>query len=464
MSTYTIENAKSARSSCKKCKEKIEKGGERIGVHSDLGDGKIMTKWYKVGCFPIPRKFALLPIEEFLDEHLIDETEDKVLDDPTKRQQLIDVLSTKKEKKKTNTKAAATAAASAKKGSAFIESIKRNVETLDNIENDEPAKKKIKLSDTDKAIAEVYLKYNGMKTGELKDILSWNNVVKTGTKEVLLTRVIDGCINGRIANCVACGEGKPRISDDGSIIECNGYYDSDIGSRIVCSNKIKVESAERYKPWYDHEPTTKEEEAMKKEGVNETNNKLPDEMIQAVKKMEWKLTNKENIKKATKEIVQLCSSKVSTIDFPSSTDVEIQTRMEVGKLILQNKNESAVSILDLIVNKYGLKERNDENAKRNTKLVENMCTRKANAGVYEAIKELSSLYFKEKNTNAGITYRKVSEAVKNLDFKITEKNAKGLGKGKTKIAGIGKASGDKIHEFVTTGKIAKLEEKRAAQA
>ena len=167
---------------------------------------------------------------------------------------------------------------------------------------------------------------------------------------------------------------------------------------------------------------------MKQEGANETNNKLPDEMVQAVNKIEWKLTNKENIKKATKEMVKLCSSKASPIDFPTSTDAEIKTRMEVGKMIVQNKNESASAILDLIVEKYGLKEKNDENAKKITKQVENMCTVKANAGVYEAIKELSSLYFKEKNTNAGITYRKVSEAVKNLEFKITEKNAKGLGK------------------------------------
>ena len=51
-----------------------------------------------------------------------------------------------------------------------------------------------------------------------------------------------------------------------------------------------------------------------------------------------------------------------------------------------------------------------------------------------------------------------------MDYEITVDNAKGLGKGKTKLPGIGKGSADKIHEFFATGTIAKLEEKRLANA
>lgn len=54
--------------------------------------------------------------------------------------------------------------------------------------------------------------------------------------------------------------------------------------------------------------------------------------------------------------------------------------------------------------------------------------------------------------------------MKDFDFEITVENAKGLGKGKTKVVGIGKGSAEKMHEFLSTGKIAKLEEKRAAQS
>lgn len=72
------------------------------------------------------------------------------------------------------------------------------------------------------------------------------------------------------------------------------------------------------------------------------------------------------------------------------------------------------------------------------------------------------MYTKESNYNAGNSYKKVAAAVKDFDFAITLENAKGLGKGKTKVAGIGKGSADKMYEFLETGKIAKLEEKRAA--
>ena len=61
-------------------------------------------------------------------------------------------------------------------------------------------------------------------------------------------------------------------------------------------------------------------------------------------------------------------------------------------------------------------------------------------------------------------YQKAITALLSLDYEITGDNAKGLGKGKTKLPGIGKGSADKIHEFVTSGTIQKLEEKRLLHA
>ena len=48
---------------------------------------------------------------------------------------------------------------------------------------------------------------------------------------------------------------------------------------------------------------------------------------------------------------------------------------------------------------------------------------------------------------AGGTYTKVANAIKDLDYEITTDNAKGLGKGKTKVAGIGKGSAEKVGDF-----------------
>ena len=62
----------------------------------------------------------------------------------------------------------------------------------------------------------------------------------------------------------------------------------------------------------------------------------------------------------------------------------------------------------------------------------------------------------------GVTYKKVVSALLGLTFAVTMENAKGLSKkGNNKVPNIGKSSSEKIYEFVTTGKINKLEEKRA---
>lgn len=214
-------------------------------------------------------------------------------------------------------------------------------------------------------------------------------------------------------------------------------------------------------PWFENEPTEEEKEAMNDSEMDkkDTQDDIPIELKNSMKELEWDLSSKENIKKALSAMVEICSTESSPIDLPSDS---AKVKMEIGTLIIQNKDQSASTILSLIIKKYGLKEKNAEVAKKRTEKAASNCTIPSNASIYEVLKELSDLYFKEGNTNAGVTYSKVSIAVKQLDFEINEDNAKGLGKGKTKVQGIGKGSADKIHEFLTTGKIEKLEEKRAA--
>jgi DNA polymerase/3'-5' exonuclease PolX len=84
--------------------------------------------------------------------------------------------------------------------------------------------------------------------------------------------------------------------------------------------------------------------------------------------------------------------------------------------------------------------------------------------VYSLCFCLSAVYFTDGNKNAGGTYIKIVKVISDFDFAITEENALGLGKGKTKIAGVGKASAEKMLEFCQTGTMQKLEEKRANHA
>jgi DNA polymerase/3'-5' exonuclease PolX len=70
----------------------------------------------------------------------------------------------------------------------------------------------------------------------------------------------------------------------------------------------------------------------------------------------------------------------------------------------------------------------------------------------------------EGNRNAGGAYTRVVNAIKGLELEITADNAMSLSKGKTKIPNIGKASAEKMKEYMETGTIQKLEEKRADNA
>lgn len=65
MATYNVEPAKSGRSSCKKCKEKIEKDEIRIGTNRTTADDIVMTSWVHAKCFTLPKK---LDVETFLSE------------------------------------------------------------------------------------------------------------------------------------------------------------------------------------------------------------------------------------------------------------------------------------------------------------------------------------------------------------------------------------------------------------
>ena len=46
---YVIEHARSGRSACRKCKEKIAQGDVRVGAISDNGEYE-MTRWFHVDC------------------------------------------------------------------------------------------------------------------------------------------------------------------------------------------------------------------------------------------------------------------------------------------------------------------------------------------------------------------------------------------------------------------------------
>lgn len=294
----------------------------------------------------------------------------------------------------------------------------------------------------------------------------------TGTKENLLERILDGIAYGRLQQCPLCHEGKLKLKDDDlTRVVCRGRWDDALMHRCYCAFSVSAKDAPRNKPWHLTEPSASEKEEIKQdaerpnEPTNEDGGVAEGPLSQILKgaaKLEedgyWDLNNAAGIKKASSMLTDLVL-KDGVIDI---TDDEKKAKMLIGKLILTNKDKSASEFVTLLADQQGLSENNQAQKKQQEEVLSEACAVPANAKIVMVLMELSKLYFKEKNTNAGLTYRKVANAVRDHPEEITVDNAKGLGKGKTKVPGIGGSSAAKIHEFLSTGTMQKLEEKRAS--
>lgn len=204
------------------------------------------------------------------------------------------------------------------------------------------------------------------------------------------------------------------------------------------------------------------DEGSGKEGSSATD---PDvaKLVKAANKLVWSLNNRAEVKESTGAMVDLLlKHDGKTVDIPQKREEAIK---KIGPLIVANREKSASEVIPVIVNTFGFLEDKKEKAAKKEAAIENVVGHPKNAGLLAAFQELAELYFKEGNANAGATYTKAVNAIKGLDFEITEENAKGLGKkGKTKLDGIGAASAAKMLEFVQTGTIEKLDQKRADAA
>jgi Helix-hairpin-helix domain len=388
-------------------------------------------------------------------------------------------------------------------------------DVIDLLDDDEtkPASSSKAKSDSDDttndAAAHWYGHYVKTKNEALKDILRWNRQVQTPpTKDALLYKVIDGHLHGRLARCVLCGGGRLKLVFNSTTVNsnahcvsviCGGSFDEDTQRRIECAYTCTPESAPRLQPWYyENEPTEAEKEEMDRideeakaggvggngslakssgaskvkgeDGVEEVDDM--DLLQQAAAALTWNLASREGLKKAAADILSLLQDHAGprTVDLPMEEDttsdnngqrVAITVLPKIGQTIAANRTKTAAELMPLIVEQFGFKQDKQRKADRKQAALATIVTCPDNAALVAAFVELSDLYYKTGNTNAGGAYKKVVAALAALPEAVTEANALGLGKGKTKVANIGKSSAEKIHEFVTTGTLQKLEEKRA---
>jgi len=444
-------------------------GELRIGINSEVND-HVMTKWYHLRCFKLPRQFNKA-IDSFVADELTDQTTDLILNDPEKRMEIVDAITESMASKGRKRKADDSEPSEPTSAEGRVAKIQKDFECWKDVDEEGDSrlkKKKPTLSDQDRSRVEAFETYRLMKNDDLHTILRWNRQITTApNKNVLLLRAIDGHVYGRLGRCTFCAAGKLRLQDDGGEITCYGTWDEATRVRHPCSARYSPEQAPRLHPWFIKKPTVEEEAAMDAEGEDSKVSAKSSAVIEDIKgalaipaaTLEWNLSSNEGIKKAVADLLQLCHESGTPIDLPEDPAT---ARMEVGKILIENKDKSADAVLQLVIDRFGLKAVNEETKQAKVNAIKGSCGNAANAGLVAAFTELSQLCFKEKDVGRGRSYSNVAVAISELPYEITAENSKGLGKGKNKVVNIGVSSAEKIFEFITTGKIQTLEDKRAA--
>jgi hypothetical protein len=226
----------------------------------------------------------------------------------------------------------------------------------------------------------------------------WNKQLLTGHKDWVLLKVIDGEMHGRLGMCGLCG-GRLKLQEgDEDHVFCSGRFDEENNIRQPCGfkgNRTDEKQVGRFQPWYTEEPTEEEKEAMDKlmeqtrgedDKAGATSDKGVD-LLQQAESMNWKLSNKEGIKKATAELLGLVEDKV---DLPASKNA----KMTLGSMVVGNSDKTPKEIVQLVIEKYGFKEEKEEKAAAKEAALEGMCENPKNAPLLMAFQELSQLYFK----------------------------------------------------------------------
>ena len=224
-----------------------------------------------------------------------------------------------------------------------------------------------------------------------------------------ICRCIDGHVNGRLARCPVCSQGKLSLSDEdaGDTIKCGGYWDEDLNMKTKCTYSVPNSSAPRLQPWYSEEPTEEQKEEMKEfteKQIGLATGKSPDgpppELLEAAEKLDWVDTSDANQrKKACDLMYDMCTSGKVKIDFPEDTKKAKQKIF--GLFATHKKPVSAVDVLKDVIKEFGIAAFKAEAKAKQKEALATGCKCAANAPLLQAFQELADLYFKADNSNAG---------------------------------------------------------------
>jgi hypothetical protein len=233
----------------------------------------------------------------------------------------------------------------------------------------------------------------------LLHIHRWNKQILTGHKDWVLFKVIDGEMYGRLGRCVLCG-GRLKLQEgDEDHVFCSGIFDEENNIRQPCGfqgNRITDDKVDRFQPWFTEKPTEEETEAMYNNLMEQANtapgstrnDKAVLDLLKQAESMDWELSNKEGIEEATAELLGLVEDKV---DLPASKNPPTMT---LGSMVVGNSDKTPKEIVQLVIDKYGLKEEKEKKVAAKETVSECMCENPKNAPLLMAFQELAELHFK----------------------------------------------------------------------
>ena len=409
VTTYHVENAKSGRASCRKCKEKISQGSVRVGATSMRDDEYAMVRWFKLGCFHFKRaKITVDNYESVLGglDALSDEDRNAVL-------------------------AAVEAGGPARAAKKAKKASEGGALSIDDIRADNP----------------VWQKYKKMSSALLKDYLRKNDCFLKGKKAELLERCFDGDMRGRLMRCPQCGQGKLDIvmaskemsasnaGGQSNTAVCNGYFDEEMGYRVKCTFAVSVDSTDLVrKQWKSPEDPDSESDEE-----DENGGEGGDKMFPANEKV---ATAKEALKPLLKAALE------HGLRLPVD---ELDRRVAVGTLAMEYATSGGI---DLNAAWKALRKKYP-NAEDDTKkkAAGPKAKVEANALIADLFALIGDLNHRAgKNVFKTRACKQVSNTIRGLDFEITLEHLKGkhaiFKKGPNKIAGLGKSSAENITELL----------------
>mmetsp|Transcript_26696 Transcript_26696/g.89374 ORF Transcript_26696/g.89374 Transcript_26696/m.89374 type:complete len:398 (-) Transcript_26696:104-1297(-) len=280
---------------------------------------------------------------------------------------------------------------------------------------------------------EIYGKYAKLSIPELKEHLAANGLPKSGTKAHLVETCVDGELHGALPLCPLCGKGQLRRLDgaDKGTAACPGYWDEEAGTRRMCAFKMPVDKVERRR-WRDASEGPPPEPAQAGASLDKVD--ASDFAGLGPREKADKLAG---------------AARAAGLQLPED---EAKARVAAGTALNATKTEDGDDDLDAALKELA---RKYPPAQASGGL---KCGHPDNAKICELLKEYGDLMEKAGKDVFAVRGAKTAlAALMVLERPI--KSAKDL-TGKSKVAGVGKGTADKIQEIVDTGTFEKLEELR----